>query len=251
MVRKGSLLLITLLAFTVFAKKVPPAPTEYRWVQDYGNVLDADQELYLMNKLKTYYDSTSTEIVIVTESSLEGDDVFDYSYRLAEEWGIGQAGKNNGVLLYAAIRDRKMYIQVGRGAEGALPDIYAKRVVENQLKPNFKNGNFGKGFDEATTVIIQHLNGEFVNDKPAGQGQEGIPFWVIIVVVLLIIIFFGGGGNDGKTYTHDETSGRRGSFRPPIWIGGGSRGGGGFSGGGFGGGFGGGSFGGGGAGGSW
>ena len=90
MVRTGSLLILIFIAFLATAKKVPPAPTEYRWVQDYGNVLDADQELFLMNKLKKYFDSTSTEIVIVTENSLEGDDVFDYSYRLAQECGVGQ-----------------------------------------------------------------------------------------------------------------------------------------------------------------
>ena len=249
MVRTGSLLILIFIAFLATAKKVPPAPTEYRWVQDYGNVLDADQELFLMNKLKKYFDSTSTEIVIVTENSLEGDDVFDYSYRLAQEWGLGQKGKDNGVLIYAAIRDGKMFIQVGKGAEGAFPDIYAKRVVENQLKPNFRKGKYGKGFDEATTVIIQHLSGEFVNGTPAGE-SEGIPIWVIILVVVLLVLMFTSGGNNGQTYTHDESSGRRTSHRPPFWIGGG--GGGGFSGGGgFGGGLGGGSFGGGGAGGSW
>ncbi len=250
MVRKGSLLTLLCIAFLATAKKVPPAPTEYRWVQDYGNVLDADQELYLINKLKKYFDSTSTEIIIVTESSLEGDDVFDYSYRLVQEWGIGQKGKDNGVLIYAAVRDRKMFIQVGKGAEGALPDIYAKRVLENQLKPNFRKEQYGKGFDEATSVIIQHLNGEFVNDTPARQG-EGIPIWVIILVVVLLVLMFTSGGNNGRTFTHDESSSRRALHRPPIWIGGGR--GGGFSGGGggFGGGFGGGSFGGGGAGGSW
>jgi uncharacterized protein len=228
MVRTGSLLILIFIAFLATAKKVPPAPTEYRWVQDYGNVLDADQELFLMNKLKKYFDSTSTEIVIVTENSLEGDDVFDYSYRLAQEWGVGQKGKDNGVLIYA--------------------DIYAKRVVENQLKPNFRKGKYGKGFDEATTVIIQHLSGEFVNGAPAGE-SEGIPIWVIILVVVLLVLMFTSGGNNGQTYTRGESSVRRRSHLPPFWIGGG--GGGGFSGGGFGGGLGGGSFGGGGAGGSW
>ncbi|MDC1431029.1 TPM domain-containing protein [Bacteroidia bacterium] len=248
MVRTGSLLILIFIAFLATAKKVPPAPTEYRWVQDYGNVLDADQELFLMNKLKKYFDSTSTEIVIVTENSLEGDDVFDYSYRLAQEWGVGQKDKDNGVLIYAAIRDRKMFIQVGKGAEGAFPDIYAKRVVENQLKPNFRKGKYGKGFDEATTVIIQHLSGEFVNGAPAGE-SEGIPIWVIILVVVLLVLMFTSGGNNGQTYTRGESSVRRRPHLPPFWIGGG--GGGGFSGGGFGGGLGGGSFGGGGAGGSW
>lgn len=234
------------------AKKVPPMPTEYRWVQDYANVLESDQELYLMRKLKDYYDSTSTEIAIVTENSLEGDDVFDYSHRLAQKWGIGGKGKDNGVLIYAAIHDRKMYIQVGYGAEGAFPDIYAKRVVENQLKPNFKNEQYGKGFNEATDAIIAYMEGEFVNDGTDAE-SGGIPIGVIILILIVLIVIFSSGGNNGRTYDHSTPRHRGRSGRPPIWIGGGGLGGGGgFSGGGgFGGGFGGGSFGGGGAGGSW
>jgi uncharacterized protein len=246
MVRKISLFF--LLSALLFAQaKVPPAaPTDSRWVNDFGNVLESDQELFLLQKLKAYFDSTSTEIVIVTESSLDGDDAFDYSYRLADKWKIGQKGKDNGVLIYAAINDRKIFIQVGRGAEGALPDMYAKRIIENILKPNFREGNYGKGFNEATDAIIQYMNGEFVNDGTQ-ESRKGIPFWVIILIFIVVLILFKNGGNSGKTYDYDR--GRSGF--PPIWIGGGGFGGGGSGGGGFGGGFGGGSFGGGGAGGSW
>jgi uncharacterized protein len=242
--------LLVLCSVLVLAKKVPPKPTEYRWVQDYGNVLESDQELELLTKLRDYYDSTSTEIVIVTENSLEGDDVFDYSYRLAEAWGIGGKEKDNGILIYAAIHDRKMYIQVGYGAEGAFTDYKASGVIESILKPNFRKKSYGKGFNEATDVIIAHLEGEFVNDS-SQRKPKGIPLWVIILVIILLVIFFKG-GNDGKTYDYDRPGSRRG--RPPIWLGGGGfsgGSGGGFGGGGFGGGFGGGSFGGGGAGGSW
>ena len=236
MIRKIVVLILIGTVSLAWAKKVPEAPSDRRWVQDYANVLDADQELFLLKKLKTYYDSTSTEIVLVTENSLEGDDIFDYTHRLAESWSIGQKGKDNGILLYAAIQDRKMYIQVGSGAEGALPDIYAKRVIENQLSPNFKKTQYGRGFHEATDVIISHLEGEFIADPSKGP-SEGMPSWVVI---------FSSGGNNGQTYNRN-TSGRRGGM--PWMVGGGFGGGGG--GGGFGGGFGGGSFGGGGAGGSW
>jgi uncharacterized protein len=251
--RKLGLTLLLAYAFFTFAKVPPDAPKDSRWVQDYGNVLESDQELFLLQKLKAYFDSTSTEIAIVTESSLEGDDIFDYSYRLADKWKIGGAGKDNGILIYAAINDRKMFIQVGRGAEGALPDMYAKRVIENILKPNFKAGNYGKGFNEATDAIIKYMNGEFVNDG-SPEKEKGMPFWLIIIIFIIILIIFSQGGNNGKTYDYDKPGGLGRSGRPPIWLGGGGLGGGGgggFSGGGFGGGFGGGSFGGGGAGGSW
>lgn len=247
MVRKTGVLILLLVSVLAWAKKVPPVPTDRRWVQDYANVLESDQELFLLRKLKAYYDSTSTEVVIVTENSLEGADIFDYSYRLAENWGIGGKAKNNGVLIYAAILDRKVFIQVGRGAEGALPDIYAKRIVENQLKPNFKNKQYGKGFNEATDVVIKRLEGEFVSDGRKGP-KKGMPQWLIVLSVIIAILLFSSGGNNGQTFNRPGSN--RGMV-PPIWLGGGSRRGGGFGGGGFGGGFGGGSFGGGGAGGSW
>lgn len=246
---------ILFLFFTLgsLGKEVPKAPTDYRWVQDYAKVLSPDQEISLLTKLRDYYDSTSNEFVIVTENTLEGDDIFDYTHRLAEKWGIGKKGKDNGVLIYAAIQDRKLYIQVGYGLEGAIPDIYANRVIEQIIKPNFREGLYGKGFDEATDALIQMAEGEFVNDTPSGKG---IPIWVIVLIVIIIIIIISsmGGGNDSWTYDHNRPGRhplRRGV--PPIWMGGGSfgGGGGGWSGGGFGGGFGGGSFGGGGAGGSW
>ena len=104
MIRKIVVLILIGTVSLAWAKKVPEAPSDRRWVQDYANVLDADQELFLLKKLKTYYDSTSTEIVLVTENSLEGDDIFDYTHRLAESWSIGQKGKDNGILLYAAIQ---------------------------------------------------------------------------------------------------------------------------------------------------
>jgi uncharacterized protein len=252
MVRFGVILLL-FFSLNLLAKEVPVPPDNYRWVQDYAKVLSPDQEIFLLKKLRDYYDSTSNEFVIVTENSLEGDDIFDYSYRIAERWGIGKKGKDNGVLIYAAMQDRKIYIQVGYGLEGAIPDIYAKRIIEQIIKPNFKQGLYGKGFDEATDALIQMAEGEFVNnDTSAGKG---IPVWVIVLIVIIIIIIISsmGGGNDSWTYDHNRR-GRSSRGGGPIWIGGGGLGGGGgggWSGGGFGGGFGGGSFGGGGAGGSW
>lgn len=251
MVRKFILSLFILCSFALLAKDIPPMPTDHRWVQDYGNVLDSDQEVFLLKKLKAYFDTTSNEIAIVTERSLDGDDIFNYSYRLAQGWGIGTKGKDNGVLIYAAIDDRKIFIQVGKGLEGAIPDAYAKRVINQIILPRFKEGKYGMGFDEATDVLIQMAEGEFKSDGE-GREPEGIPFWVIILIIVILIIIFSNGGNDSHTYDYDSPNRRSGSGGiPPIWIGGGSRGGGWSGGGGFGGGFGGGSFGGGGAGGSW
>ena len=219
-------------------------------VVDEGNVLDGNQEAYLSRKLDQHYLETSNEIVIVTVRTLEGESIQQYSLDLAEKWKIGRKGQDNGILIFAAIEDRKVFIQVGRGLEGAVPDVYASRIIRNVIVPNFKAGNFGKGFDEATDVIIGLIKGEF--EYSAKEQEEGIPTWVIILIVIIVLLIMSRGGKNGRTYDHKR------SRRIPrtTWIGGGGGsiggGGGGWSGGGgFGGGFGGGSFGGGGAGGSW
>ncbi len=239
------LLLVSLLGF---GKEPPPAPTQYRWVQDEVGLLSEEQEMYLLRKLKDYYDSTSTEIAIVIEKSLEGDDVFRYSQALAEKWGIGTKGKDNGVLIYIAYEDndpnkRKIRIHVGYGLEGAIPDAYADRIIRQIMAPKFREKRYGEGLNDAVDTIIGLARGEFQFDK--AKNGKGIPIWVIILVVFILIILFSRNNNGGKTYR------TRRSATGPIWTTGGWGGGGGNIGGGFGGGFGGGSFGGGGAGGSW
>ena len=238
-------------SFVVSAKELLKPPTSgSRIVIDKADVMDSHQEAALHKKLDLHYLETSDEIVIVTETSLEGELIQPYSLKLAKEWGIGRKGNDNGVLLYAAIQDRKIFIQVGKGLEGAIPDVVAGRIIRNVIAPNFRDGNYAKGFDEATDILIGLAKGEF--DYSPKPQKKGIPLWVIILIIIILLALFAGGGNDGITYDDRKTFRRN---RPPIWIGGGgggwSGGGGGFGGGGFGGGFGGGGFGGGGAGGSW
>jgi uncharacterized protein len=234
------------LSFTAFAKDIPQVTN--RFVNDYAGALAPEDARQLEYKLKGYFDSTSTQIVIVLENSLDGDDLFTYSQRLAQTWGIGEKGKNNGLLIYAAISDRKLQIQVGYGLEGNIPDALTSRVRRNIMNPAFKEGNYAVGLDEATTVFMQAASGEFVNDrdeKPSKGIKPGL-VTTFIIVIIIILIFSRGGGRGNRN---------RGGWGGPVFWGG-TFGSGGFSsgsgggGGGFGG-FGGGSFGGGGSGGSW
>lgn len=234
-----------LLSVISFAKDIPAKPN--RLVNDYANVLSASEESALETKLRGYYDSTSTQIAIVVENSLEGDDLFDYCQRLAEGWGIGEKGKNNGVLLYVAIGDRKARIHTGYGMEATITDAMSTRIRTQQMNPAFKAGNYYQGLDDASTTIMQLASGEFVNDKEDKPLQKGPSAFVIIIIIIILIILFsrGGGGRGNRS---------RGGFGGPVFWGG-TFGSGGFSGGGGGGGgfggFGGGGFGGGGSGGSW
>lgn len=250
-----SLLLFLLLPLLVIAKEVPPPPNPPRLVNDYVGILSSIEVSMLERKLVAYDDSTSTQIAIVIEQSLDGDDIFDYSYRLAESWGIGRQGKNNGILIYIAMSDRKLYIQTGYGAEGFLPDALAKRIVDQVIVPSFRQQTYFQGLNRATDIIIKLGSGEYSNEDMGGDGE--VPFVVILVFIILFIVIIiliskgGGGGGYHRGGRYDSGGGWL-IFGPGSgsgWSGGGS-GGGGFGGGGFGG-FGGGGFGGGGAGGSW
>lgn len=253
------LLLVTAIGF---AQTFPAKPN--RLVNDYTQTLTSDQVNQLEQKLVAFDDSTSTQIAVVIIKSLEGYDVADYTTRLAESWGVGGAENNNGVVLLVSLGDRKVTIQTGYGVEGALPDAISRRIIENEITPNFKAGNYFAGISQGTDAIISYTKGEYKNDKPkAGKKSRGsmIPFIVIFIVIIIMAIKKGGGGGGSQVI------GGRGSASPFWWMllgsqmgrgsgggfGGFSGGGGGFGGGGGGGfgGFGGGSFGGGGASGSW
>jgi uncharacterized protein len=253
-IRNIAFWLLLLLPVLAVAKEIPPKPNPPRLVNDFVGILTSGEMAALEQKLVDYDDSTSTQIAIVIEQSLDGDDIFDYSYRLAEAWGIGRDGKNNGVLVYVAIGDRKLRIQTGYGAEGFLPDALARRIIEQTIVPAFRQQNYFQGLDRATDVIMKLGSGEYSNDEVSG-GDGNFPIAIIVFIIIFIIIIIliskGGGGGGGYRRSGRYDSGGGWIFFPTGGGGGGNwGGGGGFGGGGFGG-FGGGGFGGGGAGGSW
>jgi uncharacterized protein len=236
------------------ALDIPPAPTDRRWVQDYAEIFTASDERALLTKLRNYYDSTSNEFVVVTIPTLEDEDIFDYGIRLTDKWKIGQADKDNGLLILIAYENndpnrRKVQIFVGDGLEGVITDLQAGKVYRGIMVPKLRQGRYAEAVDQAFDAFIAMSEGEFVY---TGKKKKGIPLTAVIVIIIVIIILFSmiGGDNDGTTYR-----GRRSVHRPGgWWIGGGTNwngGGSGWSGGGFSGGFGGGGFSGGGAGGSW
>ncbi|HEX7847445.1 MAG TPA: TPM domain-containing protein, partial [Chitinophagaceae bacterium] len=175
----------------------------------------------------------------------------EYATALGRKWGIGNKEFNNGVVILISTGggdgNRDAYIAVGYGLEGAIPDVTAKYIVEHELIPNFKEGNYYRGLDEATDAVIKAAAGEYKAPASYGKGKnKGIPFKTIIIIIIVIVILISGGGRNGTYVSRGGWTG---------WSGGGWSGGsgGGWSGGGGGGfgGFGGGSFGGGGAGGKW
>lgn len=236
------LILIILPLLSVFAQQLqlPEKPSPAKMVNDFAEVLSAEEQQALEQKLVTYYDSTSTQVVIVTLATLDGYPIEDYGLKLAREWGIGQEGKDNGLLILVVRDDRKMRIEVGYGMEATVPDVMAKRIISNIMAPEFKQGNYYAGLDNATTAIIQLSKGEFKmeeSDKDGSTGESVITMLVILFVIFFLGRFFGGGKNKrGSGYTgyssrgYYSGGGFGGSSSSGFDFGGGGFGGGGASG---------------------
>lgn len=234
-------------------------------VVDQANLLDPAQEAAITAKLEALEANSNRQLVVATISDLEDYDIADYGYQLGRTWGIGQDGdgeaeKDNGMLLLVAPNDRKVRIEVGYGLEGIMTDALSSLIIQNDILPQFREGNMPAGIDAGVDRISAHLAlpeeearavaAQAISQqrKQASDGEDGL---VIFWIVVMVVIFFMSIGNSrgGRRY-------RGGAGPVVIWGGGHSGGGsswGGGSSGGFGGGFsgGGGSFGGGGASGGW
>ncbi|WP_342087901.1 TPM domain-containing protein [Dyadobacter sp. OTU695] len=242
----------------VQAQDIPPKPDPPRLVNDLANQLNPSERQMLEQKLIAYNDSTSSQIVIVTVPTLGDYPIADYAFKLGTEWGVGQKGKNNGIVLLWAPKERKVFIATGYGLEGAVPDAIAKRIVSQVITPRFKAGQFYQGLSDGVDMIFKYASGEYKADPKEDSGDGGgfPPLLIVgIIFIIILIIMFrnrgGGGGNRGYRDTgippiffpYTTHSGRGSSSG--NWGGFGGGDGGGF------GGFGGGSFGGGGAGGDY
>jgi len=252
-----------LIPVLAIAQDIPDKPNPPRLVNDYTNTLTPEEVNNLEFKLKTYADSTSTQIVIVLVDNLNGYERADYAIKLGEKWGVGQKGSNNGIVVLVKPMgkqgERGAFIAPGYGLEPGITDALYRRIIEIEMIPNFKENKFYAGLDQATTILMKLASGEFPPgySKKSKSAKNRFAFLIPIIVIIIVLIVIKKGGNG--TYN----GGRGNSFWTTLFLlsamnnsgsgswgnfSGGSGSGGGDSG--FGG-FGGGSFGGGGAGGSW
>jgi uncharacterized protein len=240
-------------------KYIPAKPNPPRLVNDYLNLLSPSQVIELEKKLVAYDDSTSNQIAVVTIADIGDYDISDFAVALGRKWGVGGKEFNNGILIVILVdkerQKRKVWIAIGYGLEGAIPDITAKKIIENDIIPNFKINDIYRGLDEGTDDLIRAAKGEYTAPegyRNRGEGG-GIPLWLMILIIIVVLFVLSNAGGRGGGGMMSRRGYRRWNDTPPIWFpsGGGGWGGGGSSGGGGFGGFGGGSFGGGGAGGDW
>lgn len=228
------------------AEVIPPKPDRY--FNDYAGVVSKEAAYRFNEQLAQFERETSDQVVVAVFPRMQTDsDIADYTQRVAQAWGVGQKDRRNGVAFFVFVQDRKMFIQVGYGLEGALPDATAFEITERHVKPLFRAGNYEAGLATGIDLICKAIRGEYkgsgktVAERQSGGGFSGVlPFIIFIIVLIAISRLIRRLGGYGY-------SSRGGG---PVFIpsgGGWSSGGGGFSG--FSGG--GGSFGGGGAGSSW
>ena len=268
-----NIVLALFMSVSSLAQEFPERTTPPKLVNDFANLLSSQEEAALENKLVQYDTKTSTQIAIVTKNDIKDLPISDYAFQLAEKWEIGQSNKNNGFLIMIVPGKGNakgdVFIATGYGVEEYVPDAIAKRIVEKEIIPEFKQGNFYKGLDNATNVIVGLTQGKFTADEYRKSTQSNAPYPIGIVFLIIIVFSLFGRARRARHYavghnipfwvalgmlSSSRGSMHRGSynnFSSGTGSFGGFSGGGSFGGGGGFGGFGGGSFGGGGAGGSW
>ena len=158
-------------------------------VNDYANILSFSTEQQLDAVLAELEGTDSTQIVVLTIPSLEGDSLEDFSIRVAEKWKTGQANKDNGAILLISKNDRKIRIEVGYGLEGSLTDLTSGRIIRDIIAPHFKMGNFDAGVSDGVQAMIQAVRGEFKADAPIRsphQHSPGLDLFAILAVIILI-----------------------------------------------------------------
>jgi uncharacterized protein len=248
-----------LIAAPAFAAPTFPALTGR--VVDSANVLSEQTRADLTQKLEALETQTTRQLVVVTLPSLQGYDIADYGYQLGRAWGIGQKGKDNGVLLIVVPSDHKVRIEVGRRLEPILTDALSSIIINHAIVPEFRKGDFAAGIKAGVRDIKDVLLGdaEAVKERAQGARRGNSPdtmqvilliFWICVVFYILYAVFrsaqaaqqagVAGGRRAGRTVIIPGSSGGWGGG----WSSGGDGGGGGWSGGG-------GDFGGGGSSGSW
>ncbi|WP_429164079.1 TPM domain-containing protein [Aeromonas rivipollensis] len=233
-------LLPLLLLWTAALQAAPVFPALSGRVVDEAALMSRKQAHQLTQQLAAFEKRSGIQLVVVSVDNLDGETIEEYGYQLGRHWGIGQKGKNNGVLLLIAQDERKVRIEVGYGLEGALPDAIAANIIQTRILPAFKRGDMVAGVVAGSQSIMKALAGEYQPAEQPKSNSGGGPWLFILVVIAMIVLHNlrgGGGGPGGRRRAAYMAGGfGAGSF--------GGRSGGGFSGGG-------GSFGGGGASGGW
>ncbi|MGI9158727.1 MAG: TPM domain-containing protein, partial [Saprospiraceae bacterium] len=175
------------------AELFPPKPEPAVYVHDLAGWLTTDQRQALDMKLRAYWDSTSTQIVVMIRKDIGDYDKASYAFELGNRWGIGTKEEDNGLVLLIKTEapERGVFIATGYGLEGALPDITAGRIIRNTMAPYFRQGAYSEGINAGVDEIMLNLSGEYTRDKSAGSGKAAVAIGQSLYFLLLFIFLFG------------------------------------------------------------
>lgn len=190
---KSLLLVLVLFILTICPAAALEVPKLQGRVNDLAGLISRGTEAELERQMAELESSDSTQLVILTISSLEGEVLEEYSIRVAEEWGIGQKGYDNGALLLVSKNDHSVRLEVGYGLEGSLTDLLAGRIIDNEILPNFSAGRFDAGFLKGIEAVTAAVRGEYKAEaKPSSRagsirsGRSLMPFFIIFIVVAML-----------------------------------------------------------------
>ena len=236
LIRVSLLVAVGLLAVHAKATEVPEKPSHY--FNDYASLIDSRTAQLLDQRLQDFERQTSNQILVVIYPSLPEDaSIEDFTQDAFRAWKPGQAGRNNGAVLFVFVKDRKMRIQTGYGLEGALPDAICKRIISDEMAPRFQTGDFGGGLTAAVNAMIAATRGEYKGTgrtvaQARAQGRKGQESTMDVIILLVVFGFIGlsllRAARRGTVLTSSGSRGSGGVW----WIGGGGGGGGGSGGGG-------------------
>lgn len=246
--------LLVLIGINVTASSNYPVPTRYKYINDYTNTFTEDEKSQIVNIGRELENKTTCEATVVIISTIDGQDIESYANGLFRNWGIGQKDKDNGLLILLAIKDKKWRVEVGRGIEGAVPDVLTSRVMDSLAKPQFIQNNYAKGILDSYSALCNSIAKEYgvtLDNSPevtipnkSTDTKNILPAAITIIILILIdliinkgkisklllnIIFFsshhrGGGSSGGGFGGFGGGSSGGGSFGGGSSNGGGSSG---------------------------
>lgn len=225
---RTSLILSVLLLSAAGARAIDIPKLQAR-VTDLAGVLTPEQTASLEEKLRQFEATDSTQIAVLIIPSLEGEVLEDFSERVATAWRLGQKGRDNGALLFIAMKERRVRIEVGYGLEPTLTDIRSRHIIQNEILPAFKQQQYYEGIDAGVTAIMQTVRGNYQATSQPGRSQRrvgnggGFDWLIFLLVPLLWLLTVAGkwgggilGGGAGAYLMHSLL----GLGSVPILIGG-------------------------------
>jgi uncharacterized protein len=191
------------LAASLLAETIPPKPANY--FNDYAGVVDPAAARSLDAELRQFERDTSNQIVAAIFPKMDSaTSIEDYAQRVFDAWKVGQAKPDNGALLLVFIQDRKMRIHTGYGLEGALPDITCRQIIENEIRPPLRAGNYEAGLRAGLTAMMKATRGEYQGTgRVAGDRRRQRVPWPLVIFMAFIAL---------NLYVNYRASRRRGTY---------------------------------------